>query len=99
MLFQKKMILCLVYCAIATSSRGARGMSISSLAFGNSIGMERFSEADCALCVREFYKNGHSATVARRRFSNNRGFRHLNDASSILIFENESKCSKRAVQH
>ena len=61
--------------------------------------MERFSGAGRALCVREFYKNGHSATVARRRFSNIRGFRHSNDAPSIPPLRKWVKKMKRAVQH
>ncbi|KAL4710049.1 hypothetical protein ACJJTC_011634 [Scirpophaga incertulas] len=44
--------------------------------------MERFSGADRALCVREFYKNGNSATVARRKFCS---IRHLNAPSTRLI--------------
>ena len=83
---QKKVYICFAYSANTTSLRGARGMSIGSLARGNSVAMERFLEAYRALCVRGFYKNGHSATVARRRFSNIRGFSHLNDAPSIPFF-------------
>lgn len=63
-------------------------MSIGSLALWNSVAMERFSGADRALCVREFYKNGDSATVARRKFCSIRGFRHLNDAPSIPLIRN-----------
>lgn len=59
--------------------------AVGSVALGNSVAMERFSGADRALCVREFYKNGDSATVARRRFCSIRGFRHLNDAPSIPL--------------
>ena len=61
-------------------------MSFDSLALGNLVAMERFSGADSALCVREFYKNGISATIARRNFCNIRDFRHLNDASSYISF-------------
>lgn len=50
----------------ATNPRGAGGMSVGSVAVGNSVAMECFSGVDCALCVREFYKNGDSATVARK---------------------------------
>ncbi|XP_077294058.1 uncharacterized protein LOC143916716 isoform X2 [Arctopsyche grandis] len=60
-------------------------MSIDSLALGNSVTMQRFSGADRSLCVQEFYKNGGSATVARRRFCSIRGCRHLNDAPSIPL--------------
>ena len=79
---QKKVYICFAYCVNATNSRGAGGMSIVSLVLGNSAAMDSFSGADRALCVREFYKNGDSATVARiiaRRFCNIRGYRHLND--------------------
>ncbi|GBP12628.1 hypothetical protein EVAR_10284_1 [Eumeta japonica] len=44
--------------------------------------MKPFSGADRALCVREFYKNGNSATAARRKFCSIRYIRHLNDAPS-----------------
>ena len=50
--------------------------------------MKRFSGPDRALCVREFYKNGNSATIARRKFCNIRGFRHLNDAPSVPLIRN-----------
>ena len=64
--FQKKMYICLACYANATSPRGAGGMSIGSLALGNSVAMEHFSEA---LCVREFYKKGHLATVLAPEYS------------------------------
>lgn len=60
-------------------------MSVGSLALGNLVAMERFSGADRALCVREFYKNGNSATVARRKFCSIRHIRHLNDAPSTRL--------------
>jgi len=63
-------------------------MLIGSLALGNLVAMEPFAGADRALCVREFYKNGNSATIARRNFSNVRGLRHLNDAPSIPLIRN-----------
>lgn len=47
--------------------------------------MERFSGADRAFCVREFYKNGDSASIARRKFCNHRGLRNLNDAPSVPL--------------
>lgn len=65
---QKKFYICLAYCVNAAYLRGAGVMSIGSLALGNPIAMERFSREDRALCVRQFYKNGDSATVARRKF-------------------------------
>jgi len=82
---QKKVNICLAYCANATKLSGAGGMSVGSRTHGNSVAMERFSGADRALCVREYYKNGDSATIARRRFCNIRGIRHLKDAPSIQI--------------
>ena len=63
-------------------------MSFDSLALGNLVAMERFSGSDRALCVREFYKNGNSTTIARLNFSNIREFRHLNDAPSIPLILN-----------
>lgn len=63
-------------------------MSFNSLALGNLVAMERFSGADRALCVREFYKNSNSATIARRNFCNIRDFHHLNDAPSISLIRN-----------
>ena len=60
-------------------------MSIDSLDLRISVAMERFPGADRALCVREFYKNGNSATVARRRFCTTRGLRLLNDAPSVAL--------------
>lgn len=46
--------------------------------------MERFLRVDRALCVREFYKNGNSATVARIKFCN---IRHINDAPSPKLID------------
>jgi len=70
---QKKIYVYLANYVNATNPRGAGVMSIGSLALGNSVAMERFSGADRSLCVLEFYKNGDSATVARRKFCSIRG--------------------------
>lgn len=82
---QKKVHICFGYWVNATILRGAGGVSIGSLALGNLVAMERFSGADRALCVREFYKNGNSATAARRKFCSIRHIRHLNDAPSTRL--------------
>jgi len=47
--------------------------------------MERFSGSDRAFYVREFYKNGDSPTIARRKFSSHRGLCNLNDAPSVSL--------------
>lgn len=65
--------------------RGAWGISVGSLGLGNLVAMDRFSGADRGLFVREFYKNGNSATVARRKFCSIRLIRHLNDAPSTRL--------------
>lgn len=82
---QKKVHISFGHCVNATIQTGAGRATIGSLALGNLVGMERFSGADRALCVREFYKNGNSATVARRKFCNIRHFRHLNNAPSTRL--------------
>lgn len=81
----KKVSISLAHCANATTVRGAGRMSIDSPAFRNLVGMERFSGADRALCVREFYKNNDSATVAQRKFCSHRGLRNIKDAPSVPL--------------
>lgn len=49
--------------------------------------MEHILGADSALYMREFYKNDDWATVARGRFCNIRGDRHLNDDLSICLIQ------------
>lgn len=95
---QKKGDICFGYYVNATILRGAGGMLFGSLASGNLVAMERFLRVDRALCVREFYKNGNSATVARSKLCNIRHIRHLNYAPSPKLIGNGSKSLKRPVQ-
>lgn len=50
--------------------------------------MERFNGADRALCVREFYRNNDSATIARRKFRVYRNLRTFNDCPSVQTIKN-----------
>lgn len=54
-------------------------------ALRNLVAIGRFAAADRALCVREVYKNGNSATAARRRLCSIRDFRNLNEAPNIEL--------------
>lgn len=51
------------------------------------IDTQSFSPADRALCIREFYKNGSSATIAREKFCKIRGYRYFYQAPSILTIQ------------
>lgn len=50
--------------------------------------MERFSGADRAFCVREFYLNNHSAIIARRKFREYRNSRTFNGCPSRQTIKN-----------
>lgn len=65
---QKKV--CLANYASAMNARVARCKSISSLVLENLVAMERFSEADRASRIREFYKNTDLTTEVHRKFCN-----------------------------
>lgn len=65
---------------------GARGTGEA--VFRNSVAMERFTGADRAFCVREFYCNNNSATVARRKFREHHNLRNFNDTPSIQTIKN-----------
>jgi len=82
---QKKVYIKLAYRVNETYLWCAGGMSTNCLASRNSFAMERFSGSDSAFCVQEFYKNGDSPTIARRKFSSHRGLRNLNDAPSVSL--------------
>ncbi|XP_052750040.1 uncharacterized protein LOC128200486 [Galleria mellonella] len=57
---QKKGDICFGYFVNGTTLKGSGGMSFGSLASANLVAIEHFSGHDCALCVREFYKNGYT---------------------------------------
>jgi len=50
--------------------------------------MERFTGADCALCVREFYRNNNSNTIAWRKFQEYHNLYNFNDTPSVLTIKN-----------
>lgn len=56
--------------------------------FGNLVAMERFSGADRAFCVREFYYNNNSATVARRNFREHKGLHNFDDTPTLQTIKN-----------
>ncbi|TLM65355.1 DUF4817 domain-containing protein, partial [Acinetobacter baumannii] len=55
---------------------------------GNLVAMERFTGADRAFCVREFYKNDNSATVARRKFREHKGLHNFDDTPTLQTIKN-----------
>lgn len=88
MMSQEKVCICLAY---ATNTRGvcqsvARLLGIKSLWL--------ISRDRTVHCACEFYKNGDSATVFRKRFCNIRSFRHLNEAPSIPLIRKRVKHQK-----
>lgn len=48
---------------------------------------ERFSGAERAFCVEEFYKNDKSATIVRKKFCNHYHLDNLNEAPSIKLIK------------
>ncbi|CAK1579832.1 unnamed protein product [Parnassius mnemosyne] len=50
--------------------------------------MERFTGADRAFCVREFYRNNDSATIARRKFREYQNLRNFKDIPSVQTIKN-----------
>lgn len=55
---------------------------------GNLVAMERFTGADRAFCVREFYQNNNSATVARRKFREHKGLHNFDDTPALQTIKN-----------
>jgi hypothetical protein len=62
-------------------------MSVDYPEFRNLVTMKHFLRAGRMLCVQEFYKNTHSAIVARRKFSSLHGLRDvlLNDTPNMQL--------------
>lgn len=67
---------------------GARGAGGVPTVSGNSVAMERFTGADRAFCVREFYRNNDSATIARRKFREYQNLRNFKDIPSVQTIKN-----------
>lgn len=64
-------------------SEVCQGISMDIPTARNSVTMARLPGADCAICVREFHKNGDSMTVTRRNFCSHCGLPNSNDAPTI----------------
>lgn len=60
-------------------------MGIGSLVLGNLVAMERFTGEQRAFCVKAYYKNGDSCTVARRLFRSEFSLHDLNQCPSESV--------------
>ena len=67
---------------------GAREAGSVTAVTGNLVAMERFTGVDRAFCVREFYLNNNSATVARRKFREHKGLQNFDDTPSLQTIKN-----------
>ncbi|XP_068620533.1 chaoptin-like [Battus philenor] len=69
---------------VSGAGEAGGGTSVS----GNLVKMKRFTGADRAFCVREFYKNYNSATVARRIFREHKGLHNFDDTPTLQKIKN-----------
>lgn len=71
-----------------TRGRGAGGAKTVRSVSGKSVAMERFTGADRAFCVREFYRNNFSATIARRKFREHHNLHNFHDTPTVQTINN-----------
>lgn len=75
-----------------TGERRAGGAITGRSMFGNSVSTERFTEADRAYGVLEFYQNNSSAIIGQRKF---RGYYHLHNFNVTLSVQTIKNCVVR----
>lgn len=62
-----------------------RVVGIASLVLGNLVAMERFTGQQHAFCIKAYYKNSDSCTIARRLFRSEFSLHDLNQCPSESV--------------